>query len=135
MELVKKNIQYIKAGKQTVDQFYVDEDINVSDAKEDVRQIVRGDAKIKVEDIREVENYLRISGKLHYQILYITDTAEPYPSVLEGKLPFEEMVYIDEREPGNWFMENVRIEFQTSLRKSAQALLLNIQMVSSCLHL
>lgn len=115
MELVKKKIQYIKSGRQTVDQFYVDEEINVPDVKEDVRQIVNGDAKIKVEDIRKAENYLKISGKLHYQILYITDTAEPEPSVLEGNLPFEEMVYIDETEAGNWFIENIRTEVQTSL--------------------
>lgn len=115
MELVKKNIQYIKSGKQTVDQFYVDEEINVPDVKEDVRQIVNGDAKIKVEDIRKAENYLKVSGKLHYQILYITDTAEPEPSVLEGNLPIEEMVYIDEAEAGNWFIENIRTEVQTSL--------------------
>lgn len=115
MELIKKNIQYVKAGKQTVDQFYVDEDINVPDTKEDVRRIVSGDANIKVEDIRKVENYLKISGKLHYQILYITDAAEQEPSVLEGKLPFEEMVYIDETEVGNWFIENIRTEFQNSL--------------------
>ncbi len=115
MELIKKNIQYIKAGKQTIDQFYMDEDINVPDTKEDVRQIVRGEAKIKIEDIRKVENHLRISGKLYYQILYLTDTAEAEPSVLEGKLPFEEMIYIDETEPGSWFIENIRVEFQVSL--------------------
>lgn len=115
MELIKKNIQYIKSGKQTFDQFYVDEDINVPDTKEDVRQIVSGETKIKVEEIRKVENYLKISGKVYYQILYITDRVEPEPSVLEGKLPFEEMVYIDETEPGNWFIENIRTEIQTSL--------------------
>ncbi|MEE1086171.1 MAG: DUF3794 domain-containing protein [Schaedlerella sp.] len=115
MELVQKNIHYTKEGKQTFDQFYLDEDINVPDLKEDVRQIIKGNAKVKIEDIREVENYLRISGKMHYQILYITDTAEPYPAVLEGKIPFEEMVYIDAEEPGSWFMENVRTEFQASL--------------------
>lgn len=115
MELIKKNIQYVKSGKQTFDQFYVDEDINVPDTKEDVRQIVSGGAKIKVEEIRKVENYLKISGKLHFQILYITDAVEPEPSALEGKLPFEEMVYIDETEPGNWFIENIRTEFQNSL--------------------
>lgn len=115
MELIKKNIQYVKSGKQTFDQFYVDEDINVPDAKEDVRQIVNGGAKIKVEEIRKVENYLKISGKLHFRILYITDAVDPEPSVLEGKLPFEEMVYIDETEPGNWFIENIRTEFQNSL--------------------
>lgn len=115
MELIKKNIQYIKAGKQTFDQFYVDEDLNVPDTKEDIRQIVKSDAKTKIEDIRKIENYLKLSGKLQYQILYITDEAEPVLSVLEGTIPFEEMVYIDNKEPGVWFVENIRTEFQNSL--------------------
>lgn len=115
MELIQKKIHYTKEGKPIFDQFYLDEDLNVPDAKEDVRQIIKGNADVKVEDIREVENYLRVSGRLNYQILYITDTLESEPSVLEGKIPFEEMVYIDEREPGSWLMQNVRAEFQTAL--------------------
>ncbi|MBO5461221.1 MAG: DUF3794 domain-containing protein [Ruminococcus sp.] len=115
MELVQKQIRYMKEGRRTFDQFYLDEDINVPDAKEDIRQIIKGDGKIKIEDIRLTENYLRISGKLQYQILYITDAIEACPAVLEGKIPFEEMVYMDEKEMDNWFVQNVRIEFQASM--------------------
>lgn len=115
MELVQKKIRYTKEGKRTFDQFYLDEDLNVPDSKEDVRQIVKSSAKVKIEDVRKVENYLRISGKLYYQVLYITDTALPTPAVLEGKIPFEEMVYIDEKEMDNWFIQNARAEFTVSL--------------------
>lgn len=115
MELVQRQIRYTKEGKHTFDQFYLDEDLNVPDAKEDVRQIVKSSAKIKIEDVRKVENYLRISGKLYYQILYITDEAMPTPAVLDGKIPFEEMVYIDEKEMDNWFIQNARAEFSVTL--------------------
>ena len=95
MELIQKQVHYTQEGKRTFDQFYLDEDYNVPDTKEDVKQIIQGKGTVKTEDIRLAENYLRISGKLYFQILYITDTGEPRPAVLEGKLPFEEMVYMD----------------------------------------
>ena len=39
MELIKKQVHYTQEGKRTFDQFYLDEDYNVPDAKEDVQQI------------------------------------------------------------------------------------------------
>ena len=115
MELIQKQVHYTQEGKRTFDQFYLDSDVKVPDAKEDIRQIVQGRGIVKVEDIRPVENYVRVSGKLHFQILYITDNAENAPSVLEGSVPFEEMVYAENGEKENYFVQNVRVEFSASL--------------------
>ena len=75
MELIKKQVHYTQEGKRTFDQFYLDEDYNVPDAKEDVQQIIQGSGTVKIEDIKLVENYIRISGKLYFQILYGTASA------------------------------------------------------------
>lgn len=115
MELIQKQVHYTQEGKRTFDQFYLDEDYNVPDTKEDVKQIIQGKGTVKTEDIRLAENYLRISGKLYFQILYITDTGEPRPAVLEGKLPFEEMVYMDGGERENYFIQNIRVEFTATM--------------------
>ena len=48
MELIQKRIHYMQEGRRTFDQFYLDEDINVPDAKEDVGLIVQGQASVKV---------------------------------------------------------------------------------------
>lgn len=42
MELIQRQVHYTQEGKRTFDQFYVDEDYNVPDTKEDVKQIVQG---------------------------------------------------------------------------------------------
>lgn len=115
MELIRKQIHYTQEGKRTFDQFYLDEDYNVPDAKDDVRQIVHGNCSVKVEEMKPVENYIRISGKLHFQILYITEASEPGPAVLEGKLPFEEMVYTDGEAAETFFIQNIRTEFSAAL--------------------
>ena len=62
MELIKKQVHYTQEGKRTFDQFYLDEDYNVPDAKEDVQQIIQGNGTVKIEDIKLVENYIRDQG-------------------------------------------------------------------------
>lgn len=115
MELIRKPIHYTKEGKRTFDQFYLDEDYNVPDAKDDVQRIIQGNARVKTEEIRLVENYVRITGKVYFQILYVTASGDPKPAVLEGKLPFEEMVYTEGGEEEAWFIQNVRTEFTASV--------------------
>lgn len=114
MELIKKQVHYTQEGKRTFDQFYLDEDYNVPDVKDDVQQIIQGGGTVKIEDIKLVENYIRISGKLYFQILYVT-AGEPQPAVLEGKIPFEEMVYTDGGETESYFIQNIRVEFTSTL--------------------
>ncbi len=110
MELITRPIHYTQEGKRIFDQFYLDEDYNVPEAADDVGRIVQGRAEVRTEDIRLAENYVRITGKVYFQILYITDSADPQPAVLEGKLPFEEMVYAEEGGEGSYFIRNMRTE-------------------------
>ena len=83
MELIKKRIHYVREGKKIFDQFYVDEEYNVPEAKEDVRRIVDTGTELKIEEIRPVENYVRITGKLYFRILYLNVSSDPKPGVLE----------------------------------------------------
>ena len=52
---------------------------------------------------------------MYFQILYVTATGDPQPAVLEGKIPFEEMVYTDGGEMESYFIQNIRVEFTVSL--------------------
>ena len=54
MELIQKTIRYNQEGKKTFDQFYLDEDYNVPDAKQDVRRIIKGQGTVKIEDVKLV---------------------------------------------------------------------------------
>ena len=92
MELVQKQVRYMQGKPSITDQFQMDEDYNVPDTKDDVKQIVRSKETVKIEDINLIENYLRVSGKLCFQILYIVDSEENRLASLEGKIPFDEMV-------------------------------------------
>ena len=111
MELVKKQIHANQVGKKMVDQFLVDDDYNVPDMKNDVHRIITSEGIVKIEDVRKVENYVRVTGKLNFQILYVTEGIEPSLSSMEGKIPFEEMVYTDEGTDGEFVVQDTRVDY------------------------
>lgn len=115
MELEKKQIHCLRIGKKTTDQFYLDEDYNVPDAKDDVKQIVYGKAEVRVEDAKPVENYIRVAGKLYFHILYVPECAEPQLASLEGGFPFEEMIYMEGETGSRFFVQSTRTEFTPTL--------------------
>ena len=111
MELIKRPIHYTQEGKSIFDQFYLDEDYNVPEQKEDVRRIIQGNAECRTEDIRPVENYVKVTGKIYFRILYMTASVDSKPAVLEGRLPFEEMVYAESDGNETFFIRSMRTEF------------------------
>ena len=48
MELRKKNVHCSQIGKRMIHQFFVDDDYNVPDAKNDVLRVVQGEGHVKV---------------------------------------------------------------------------------------
>ena len=115
MEFIKRPVRLVAEGKTIYDQFQLDEDYNVPDAKEDVGAVIEGTVYVKTEDMKLTENYLKISGKAQFRILYLTASVDPQPAVLEGKLPFEEMVYVENPGEEEFFLRNLRTEFNVSM--------------------
>ena len=105
MECEKRQMDVYRQGKVTTDQFYIDDDYNVPDAKHDVKNVILGEGSLLIEDMKVVENYIRVSGKLVFKVLYLAEGEEVRLSALEGRFPFEEMVYMEEGAEGNLFLK------------------------------
>ena len=88
MEQLKKELRKSVTGRKMSDQFYVD-----------------GQGMLRVEDMKQSGSYVRVSGRIQYQILYLAGGNDGSISVLQGKLPFEEMVYAEEEMLGTLWMK------------------------------
>lgn len=110
MEQLKKAIRTGKTGRKMTNQFLVDGDVNVPEGKSDVGRIVYSQAVIRVDEKKVVESYVRVSGRILYQILYLTEGENDRMAVLQGKLPFEEMVYMEEPAEGPIWMTDGNVE-------------------------
>ena len=114
MELRTKEIQTKEFVKSILDQFVLDEDYNVPDSKRDMKRVIASEAKVRIEGVKPVENYVRVSGKMEFQVLYAGEGLEATISSLEGKIPFEEMVYVEGA--GDEYRAQVgRVELQASM--------------------
>ena len=110
MEYITRQMQTYRMGKTITDQFYIDDDYNVPDAKNDVKQIILGEGNLNVEDMKIVENYIRVAGKLNFRVLYVAEGGEVRLSSLEGRIPFEEMVYLEQEPAGNLFLKTADVD-------------------------
>ena len=114
MELWTKEVQINEQGNLITDQFVIDEDVNVPDSKRDFVRIIMSKANMKVDELRTVENHVCVKGKLEYQILYAGEGLEPMISSLAGRLPFEEIVYVDEGQ-GRYDIKEMRVDMHAAM--------------------
>ncbi len=132
MEYVTKQMQTYKTGNIITDQFYIDDDYNVPDAKNDVKKVILGEGTLTVEDMKVVENYIRVSGKLNFKVLYVTEEGETRLSCLEGRIPFEEMIYLEQEPAGNLFVQSSRADITVTAIHSRKLSIKTLAELSIC---
>ncbi len=115
MEYDKKEFTVYRQGRTISDQFYIDDDYNVPDTKHDVKRIVLAEGTLNIEDMKKVENYVRILGRMTFKVLYVTDEGEMRLAFLEGRIPFEEMVYTEEEPEENLFIKAMDCDVNVAL--------------------
>ncbi|MCI8503362.1 MAG: DUF3794 domain-containing protein [Dorea sp.] len=115
MEYEKKEFLVYRQGRTITDQFYIDDDYNVPDAKHDVKRVILGEGSLLIDDIKRVENYVRVSGKMNFKVLYATDEGEMRLAFLEGRIPFEEMVYAEEEPEENLFIKTMDCDVNVTM--------------------
>lgn len=115
MEVITKQIEMNQVERRLNDQFMLDEDYNVPDSKNDVEKIVMSEGRVRIDEVKPVENYLRVQGKVEFQILYVAEGFEPTFSCLEGKIPFVEMVYVEEGADKNLDVKSSRVELNSNM--------------------
>lgn len=95
MELIQKNIHMDRIKCRASAQVTIEDDINITDAKPDVYQLVTEQGHVDIEEVRAVEDHVHVKGVLKFQVLYLSDEEVHHPACMEGTLPFEEQVFMD----------------------------------------
>ncbi len=56
-----------------------------------------------------------IRGKLEFKVLYMADEMVPVPASLEGRIPFEEMIYLEQEPEGNLVLQTSDTEVTVTM--------------------
>ncbi len=115
MEVITRQVCLNEKTRKILHQFQLNEEVNVPDSKEDVVRIVKGEMNVIITDTQPMEEYVKISGKIKYCILYMTDNMDNRISCIEGEIPFEEMIFVEGKEHNRYYAISNGLEFQPSL--------------------
>lgn len=96
MELIKKNIHMNKLKCKSNVQLTLDDDFNVPDVKPDIEKIIKEQGSIVIQDVKPMNGKVMVKGVMLFNLLYISDENTRPVHNINGELPFEEIVNMDE---------------------------------------
>ena len=128
MDLLKKNIHTERIKSKAVMQIPLEADINISDTKPDVANVIFSSAKIKVDEIKTGMNKIWVKGRLCYQLLYQADGDSGTLAGMDGDIPFMEEIYLDKLEGQDRVicrtnLEDLRVHIINSRKLSIQSVI------------
>lgn len=74
----------------------LDDDFNVPDSKPDILRLLKTDGDIRINEKKQMNGKLLLSGSLMFRILYISEDSSRPLHTLQGELPFSESVNLSE---------------------------------------
>lgn len=95
MELIKKNIHMDRIKCRSTAQVSLEEDINIPDNRPDVSTLIYEKGHVQIEEVKPTEDHVSIRGRLLFSVLYQTKEEGQKLVCVEGKIPFEEQLYME----------------------------------------
>lgn len=128
MELMKKSIHTERIKAKALVQIPIEEDVNVSDSKQDVGKLLFHRGRVKIDEMKTGVNKVWIRGRLLYSILYVTEEKNSGIDMLEGEVMLNEEVYMEhatmqDRVICSPQLEDIRISIINSRKLSVRAVI------------
>ena len=126
MELLKKNIRMTWQKAKAVTQITLEEDRNVPDSRPDTESIIQTKGVVRLEEVKSSQGQIHIVGYLEVHILYTAENEAHTLHRLETKLPFDEMLNMEEAQAGDSIdlekeIEDLNVHLINSRKLSIQA--------------
>lgn len=126
MELIKKNIHMDRVRCRATSQMTLEEDMNIPDSKPDVSTLIYEKGKVEIEEVKPTEDHVNVRGRLLFHILYQSRDEGAQLVCVEGKLPFEEQIYMEGVRSSDsvtvkWELEDLTIGIINSRKLSVQS--------------
>ena len=110
MELNRHICTQLIEKAKSFSQITLDDDYIVRDNKPDVVRVIYSRGDIWVEDVKAGNQGLWITGKLRFSTLYQSDDENHRLESVNGEVPFQEKVMMDEVEEGDDVVVDMTIE-------------------------
>mgnify|MGYP002069275858 CR=1 FL=1 len=127
MELLQKMIHMDKLKAKTTIQLTFDDDFNVPDMKPDIMKIIREQGNIVLSEVRAMNGKVLLKGSLSFQFLYLCENDNRPIHNINGEIPFEEIIHLDDagtedQIKAKWNLEDFTVNLINSRKISAKAI-------------
>ena len=112
MELVRRNIHMNRQKGKAVSQMTLDDDYNIPDNMPDAGMIIQEKGSIEIGEVRVEAGRVKVKGALNFFVLYMEEGPESGLHSVQGQIPFEEMMNVEDAKDGDslqlkWMLEDV----------------------------
>lgn len=128
MELERSFINLNRQKGTALSQITLEEDLNVPDQKPDIFKIIHGQGEFRPDEIKGETGKIKVRGIFMYRILYIGEGRDRMPDLLEGSIPVDETIFLNELEEGDvldfhWKQEDLHVSEIHSRKANIKAIL------------
>lgn len=95
MQLVKKEIRTNNHKTSKSIQLTIDDDFNVTDTKPDIDKIILSQGQVVIDDTEAMVDRILVKGHVSFKLLYSLAKTEGELDSMEGSVPFEETINVD----------------------------------------
>ena len=110
MELNKHICTQLREKSKSFSQITLDDDYIIRDNKPDVVRVIFSRGDVLVEDVKAGNQGVWISGKLRFSTLYQSDDENHRLESVNGEVPFQEKIVMDEVEDGDDIIVDMTVE-------------------------
>lgn len=128
MELERKYVTLNHRRGRAVSQVTLEEDLNVPDQKPDIFRIVHKQGEFLADEVKGETGKVKVRGIFLYRILYIAEGGERMPEFLEGSIPVDETIFLNDMEENDlvdfhWEMEDLHVSAIHSRKANIKSVL------------
>lgn len=112
MDLERKYVSLNRRKGKALSQITLEEDLNVPDQKPDIFRIIHRQGDFRPDEVKGENGKVKVRGVFLYRILYLAENSDRSPECLEGSIPVDEVVFLNEMEEGDmldfrWSLEDL----------------------------
>lgn len=127
MKLVRRNIHMNRQKGKAVSQMTLDDDYNIPDNMPDAGMIIQEKGSIEIGDVRVEAGRVKVKGALNFSVLYMEEGPESGLHSVQGQIPFEEMMNVEDAKDGDslqlkWMLEDVSSALINSRKLSVKTI-------------
>lgn len=128
MELDRRFVTLNHRRGRAVSQVTLEEDLNVPDQKADIFRIVHKQGEFQADEVKGEAGKVKVRGVFLYRILYIAEGNERMPEILEGSIPVDETIFLNDMEENDlvdfhWEMEDLHVSAIHSRKANVKCVL------------